>query len=189
MSKIKIGDRVRIVREYPKDSPIPPRTIYNGTTATLERFRNHSLFPYGVRLKNGAYITVNEIEPLRQTQPVIVITSDGKMTTATKRVGKQVICTASTRCNPCDTFDFNTGATIALERLRMTEKPVPKYYNGRIVCINTHKQACWTVGKIYPVVDGRIKFDDGSVCQRRPFVSLEDVNEWFHADFLEITED
>lgn len=189
MSKIKIGDRVRIVREYPKDSPIPQRTIYNGTTATLERFRNHTLFPYGVRLKNGAYITVNQIEPLRQTQPVIVITTDGRVTKAVKRVGKKVICTASAVCSEDDVFDFNTGAELAFKRLRETEKPVPKYYNGRIVCIDTHKQVCWTLGKIYPVVDGRIRFDDGSACKRHPFVSLKDLNEWFVADFVEVVED
>lgn len=187
MSKFKIGDRVRIVREFPNNFSMPQRTFYNGTTATLERFRNHTQFPYGVRLESGAYITVNEIEPIRK-QPVIVITTDGKTTTATKRVGKQVICTASARCDPRDTFDFNTGAELAFKRLRMTEKPVPKYYNGRIVCIDTHEQVCWTLGKIYPVVDGRIRFDDGSACKRHPFVSLKDLNEWFVADFVEVVD-
>lgn len=47
----------------------------------------------------------------------IVITHDGKTTTAKLYDGKQVIKTAKAKCNPSDEFDFNVGASIAFARL------------------------------------------------------------------------
>lgn len=47
----------------------------------------------------------------------IVITTDGKTTTAKLIEGKKTIKTAIARCAPSDTFDFGTGAALALERL------------------------------------------------------------------------
>lgn len=51
------------------------------------------------------------------TQDKIVITTDGKTTTATHYDGKHVIRKETARCNPEDKFDFLTGATIAFDRL------------------------------------------------------------------------
>ena len=53
----------------------------------------------------------------RAPQPVIVITSDGVTTTATRRIGKAIQAIATAKCNPGDTFDFEEGARIAFERL------------------------------------------------------------------------
>lgn len=47
----------------------------------------------------------------------IIITHDGKTTTAKLHNGKKVTKTAHAKCNPNDKFDFNIGAAIALERL------------------------------------------------------------------------
>lgn len=47
----------------------------------------------------------------------IVITHDGKITTAKLFDGKQLVKTATAKCNPSDEFNFNVGASIALERL------------------------------------------------------------------------
>lgn len=79
----------------------------------------------------------------------IVITTDGKTTTATKYYsdGKKVKATA--RCAPEDTFDFNVGAELAMERLMNkinTENVVAygfkvgdrvnyKGVNGTVICI------------------------------------------------------
>ena len=53
----------------------------------------------------------------RAPQPVIVITSDGVTTTATRRIGKAIQAIATAKCNPGDRFDFEEGARIAFERL------------------------------------------------------------------------
>ena len=47
----------------------------------------------------------------------IVITTDGKTTTAKMYDGKSCIKVSEARCCPSDTFDFQTGAEIALNRL------------------------------------------------------------------------
>lgn len=106
----------------------------------------------------------------RAPQPVIVITSDGVTTTATRRIGKAIQATATAKCNTGDTFDFDEGARIAFERLcgrdPFPETPesttTPKAYNGRMICAES-PYPWWTVGKIYNVVGGRITANDGSV--------------------------
>lgn len=52
----------------------------------------------------------------------IVITTDGKTTTATHYDGKRVISKKIARCNPEDTFDFLTGAALAFDRLTGREE-------------------------------------------------------------------
>lgn len=52
----------------------------------------------------------------------IVITTDGKTTTATHYDGKRVIRKEIARCNPDDKFDFLTGAEIAFDRLTGREE-------------------------------------------------------------------
>lgn len=105
----------------------------------------------------------------------IVITHDGKTTTATlyKADGSKERATA--RCAPEDTFDFNFGANLAMERLmeKVTEPEPPKYYNGKVVCVaNEYGDSipinCYTIGKIYEVVDGVITGDDGWKCIPEP---------------------
>lgn len=47
----------------------------------------------------------------------IVITTDGKTTTAKMYDGKKLVNSAKAVCSPDDKFDFNIGAVMALERL------------------------------------------------------------------------
>lgn len=127
----------------------------------------------------------------RAPQPVIVITSDGVTTTATRRIGKTIQAIATAKCNPCDSFDFDEGARIAFERLcgRDPFPGKPEAYNGRMICV---KSQCpwWTVGKIYEVVDGRITADNGDVYpprDRAPYRDAEDAKHagnagWFEGD-------
>lgn len=128
-------------------------------------------------------------QPAKRTpQPVIVITSDGVTTTATKRLGKKILASATAKCGPRDTFDFDEGARIAFERLcgrdPFPEKPerptIPEAYNGRMICAES---PCpwWTVGKIYEVVDGRITADDGDVYPPRNKAPYRDAEDAKHA--------
>lgn len=118
----------------------------------------------------------------RAPQPVIVITSDGVTTTATRRIGKAIQATATAKCNPGDTFDFDEGARIAFERLcgRDPFPEKPKAYNGRMICAES-PYPWWTVGKIYEVVDGRITADDGDVYPPRSRVPYRDAEDARHA--------
>lgn len=124
----------------------------------------------------------------RAPQPVIVITSDGVTTTATRRIGKAIQATATAKCNPGDTFDFDEGARIAFERLcgrdPFPEKPestaTPEAYNGRMICVES-PYPWWTVGKIYEVVDGRITANDGCVFPPRSKAPYRDAKDARHA--------
>lgn len=118
----------------------------------------------------------------RAPQPVIVITSDGVTTTATRRIGKAIQATATAKCNPGDTFDFEEGARIAFERLcgRDPFPEKPKAYNGRMICAES-PYPWWTVGKIYEVVDGRITANDGDVYPPRSRAPYRDAEDARHA--------
>lgn len=57
----------------------------------------------------------------------IVITTDGKTTTARMFEGKKLIKSADAKCHPDDDFDFETGAKVAFDRLvEREEKVKPK---------------------------------------------------------------
>lgn len=118
----------------------------------------------------------------RAPQPVIVITSDGVTTTATRRIGKAIQATATAKCNPGDRFDFDEGARIAFERLcgRDPFPEKPKAYNGRMICA-VSPYPWWTVGKIYEVVDGRITANDGDVYPPRSRAPYRDAADAKHA--------
>lgn len=57
-------------------------------------------------------------------------------------------------------------------------KEEPKYYNGKVVCVETKPQYAYTVGKVYEAVDGQIKIDNG---WHQPILgaatSVDDLNE------------
>ena len=115
--------------------------------------------------------------------PVIVITSDGVTTTATKLFGEKCSAVATAKCNPVDQFSYDEGARIAFERLQGRDPFASsgaeikhEYYNGKVVCIKTD-YPWWTVGKVYNVVDGVITADDGDKYPKRgaPYVGADDI--------------
>lgn len=68
------------------------------------------------------------------------------------------------KCSPDDQFDPYTGCELALRRALGAEnkKPEkPKYYNGKMVCVENGIFTWWTVGKIYEYKDGIVTADDG----------------------------
>lgn len=68
------------------------------------------------------------------------------------------------KCSPDDEFDLYTGCELALRRAFGAEnkKPEkPKYYNGKMVCVENGIFTWWTVGKIYEYKDGIVTADDG----------------------------
>ena len=75
--------------------------------------------PVMIRLKNGdhAWIKASRFEVVKPKYPVIVITTDGKETKARLIDGKKTVMQATTKCSDKDTFDFETGAKIAFDRL------------------------------------------------------------------------
>ena len=56
--------------------------------------------------------------------------------------------------------------------------PEPEYFSGKVICVSSGDE-CFTVGKMYEFVNGKIKDDDGDerpVCYDKQFKSVEDWN-------------
>lgn len=122
----------------------------------------------------------------------IIITTDGKKTVTAKMVdGKKTIKETVAKCSPSDAFNFETGAEIAFGRLFEAEPEKPKYYNGKIVCIDDcHNPEEYTVGKIYQFVDGKITTDCGHKFGgwNGRFTSFEEFAKWTGSKFIEVVE-
>lgn len=157
--KFKVGDKVKVVR-----TKFIFKNDYIGRTFTIDRINPNgsSMFKenhYGMAEKNCIYVFLgSELELVVDEK--IVITHDGKTTTATLyRDGEKVKATA--KCAPDDNFDFMVGAKLAMERLvdktSKPEPPKPKYYNGKVVCVSKDGafDNGFTVGKVYKIVDGK----------------------------------
>lgn len=94
------------------------------------------------------------------------------------------------KCSPDDQFDLYTGCELALRRALGAEKKgqkepeKPKYYNGKMVCVENGAFNWWTVGKIYEYKDGIVTADDGDKYPkngREPYRDAEDAK---HPGFL-----
>lgn len=162
MSKeFKVGDRVRVAKQsvYPldKDAVVGDvGTVKNaGTDLILVEFDNaRTQYRSGrlhfSRAKNGYWCHVDNLEHI-DTDPAavtekIIITTDGKTTTARRYKGKVLLGAAATTCSPSDTFNFERGAIIAFARLtdcdykladaeepKPEPKPVPKFKVADVV--------------------------------------------------------
>ena len=120
--KYKVGDKVRIRKDLKIGS------VYGTCCVTLEM---HNLGGAIVRIVEAneysgeyridsfdCYWTDEMFEEVRKMNKHVVIYVDGSKVVACCDDKKGVA-----RCHPDDTFDFYTGAKIALERLEEAEKP------------------------------------------------------------------
>lgn len=145
----------------------------------------------------GDHFHINSLyaEELTLVCEKIVITTDGKITTAKMYDGKKLVNSAKAICSPDDEFDFNIGATIALERLtgqlESNLEVEEHFYNGKVVCVkNKDLESYFTVGKIYDIVDGLLKADKKDR-QLDNICSIDYLNSIFSGnrlEFLEIVE-
>ena len=182
--KFKVGDKVRVTGVTDGK-----RKKYNGKEIVIKSINPNGTERYSTHYdaENCCYIFLEgELEPVNKKK--IIITSDGKETLARLYDGYEVIKSAIAKCSPEETFDFETGARIAFDRL-VGEKPVeekPKYYNGKVVCVESVCSRLLTKGKIYTIIDGEFTFDkDGKVYEIKSF---EDLSDRFESKFVELVE-
>lgn len=91
------------------------------------------------------------------------------------------------KCSPDDQFDLYTGCELALRRALGAEKKEPekpKYYNGKMVCVENGGHDWWTVGKIYECKDGVVTADDGDKYPKRGAEPYRDAEDAKHPGFL-----
>ena len=142
MAKYKVGDKVRIVSERPKDIVFFDKLEkYLGKTLTVSRvewnlYLGTFYFLKEATVESGACAGSHWVfreswisglaEPEREPCTV-ELRFDGMITTATLKRGGRDVKTAEARCNPKDTYSRAEGARVAVERLfekkRKEDKP------------------------------------------------------------------
>lgn len=74
------------------------------------------------------------------------------------------------------------------EEIQEPEKPIdpekPKYYNGKMVCVENGGYHWWTVGKIYEYKDGIVTADDGDKYPKNGQEPYRDAEDAKHPGFL-----
>lgn len=150
MAKYKVGDKVRIVSERPKDFAYADNIgKYLGKTFIVSMVKWHPLFGNlysleGAIIERGACAGPSWVfkeswisglaEPAREPCTV-ELRFDGMITTAVLKRGGRDVKTAEARCNPTDTYSRAEGARVAVERLfekKRKEKDKPKESKPKI---------------------------------------------------------
>lgn len=124
----------------------------------------------------------------KSTQKLIV-TVNGAETLARLYEGNKVIKSATAKCSPDDTFDFEKGAKLAVDRLlgkpEHFAKEAPQYYNGKVVCVSVkRKHVAYTVGKIYEFKDGRVRIDNNAILPSNDKDAVTSLDDWNSRDYL-----
>ena len=184
--KFKVGDKVRIldgskIEKYCGGWACSMKD-YIGKTATIKSVESYINYPTGYRLEEYGF-KWDERGLKLESEKIIIYRNGLEVIAKNAATGK----TGIAKCNPADEFDFNTGAKLAFERLTAPEPEKPKYYTGRVVCIDGSGPSN-TKGKIYKVLDGRLEFDDGCYSDNR-FKSVEQINVNLRSQFIELIED
>lgn len=172
--KYKVGDKVRIVGEWPKDGSACQNRVglmdkWLGKVMTIREVCSTYYHMVEDREDRGGPFfgwawNAASIAGLAHDLKKIVITTDGKTTTAKWFNGKDLVKSAEAKCSSCDTFDFEVGAALAVDRLLgREEKPANPFEVGDYVRVIgcTHYGHGLAIGSV-----GRVRGTCGSdVCE------------------------
>lgn len=190
--KYKVGDKVRVRKDlrcnevYGPLATVRGMMSFCGKEVTISRVlcNGYELLEDGFLVK---YAWTDEmLEPARTEK--IVITSDGVTTTAKKYDSKKLVKEAKAVCSKDDTFNFDVGAKLAMDRL-LEEKP--KLYNGKVVCVSSGLYSVgYTKGKIYQFKNGYTVGDNGTTRPTtcKPIACLGELERKYPGIWLEVVE-
>lgn len=159
--KYKVGDKVRVRDdlEIGKWYSMNNRTFSDYVNSKMITFKGKEVTiladncfgMYLIKEDNGEWHWTDEMfSGLATSLPKVVITTDGKTTTAKMYEGKKVLKTAKSQCSPEDTFDFAVGAKLALERV--TEKE-PKFKIGQFVRVIENDTCQFFKGQLVEITE------------------------------------
>lgn len=108
------------------------------------------------------------LEPAFSSAPVakptwrIIIEGDENISCAKYIAGKKVIKEVYAKRYYKDKHDPAMAARALMEKMfsEAKEPEKPKYFTGRVVCVECHERLALTVGKIYEVKNGEIDCDE-----------------------------
>jgi hypothetical protein len=107
----KKGDRIRILVALPNGA-----VLWKGDTQIVSNPDIHGDGTHAVLTTDAWHISSDKYEIIGPS-PKIVITTDGKTTTARMYEGKRVVREGKATCSPEDKFDYDYGAQLAFDRL------------------------------------------------------------------------
>jgi hypothetical protein len=182
MKKFKVGDRVRVRPDlvagerYRQDGEKEARCLATVTMAELAGkvvTIADSFYPDRYRVVGSPYSWTDDMFVSPANANKIVVTTDGKTTTARLFSGKELVKSAEAKCSPRDEFVFETGAALAMARLldreKKAEPEAPKFNKDDLV---TGRFGCMSGGKWFVVVGDRLIYESGGY-DRVDIVDLE----------------
>lgn len=155
-----------------KCSPDDEFDLYTGCELALRRALGvqkdepvyTTIFKPGKRYK----VSVRAYKRHRKNVPIWMTENDGKTVEVTSPITAE-----------CGAYTY---APNWCEEIKEPEKPAepekPKYYNGKMVCVENGGFNWWNVGKIYEYKDGIVTADDGTRYPKRgrePYRDAEDA--------------
>lgn len=151
MTKFKVGDRVIAKKNTPY---LITNNGWKGVVICVGVGWGNLISVMGEGLSGsmGAIVNPEFFDLDVTTDQKIVITTDGRTTTAKLYHGKTVNKTATAKCSPDDKFDFVEGAKIAFDRL--TDRETHKPETGKIKVGDLVKVV--NTGEGYPTAIGRV---------------------------------
>lgn len=145
MAKYKVGDKVQIVNNRPRDPVFAEEmTQYLGKVLTISEVQTNrygdayyyfreARLPYPASVLMGFFKIpgwafreewIQGLAEDREASPISIhIHFDGNVTTADLVKGGKVVKTATAKRNPADFYSMSEGAKIAVDRLFLKKKP------------------------------------------------------------------
>ena len=192
MAKYKVGDKVRIVSERPKDwCYADDMGKYLGKTLTINMVKWHpylgtlyflegAITEHGICAGSSWAFKESWISGLAEPEQepcTVELRFDGMITTAVLKRGGRDVKTAEARCNPQDTYSRAEGARVAVERLfdKKRKEDKPKESNPKIgdkfVVTGNHPFGEWhhyfRIGEIVTLVGPEISCTEERVFKNR----------------------
>lgn len=191
--KFKIGDKVKTHSERGRGvngvAYVSSMEEYSGVIARIEDINvtnDTGVEKWFYRLENTPFYWHESLLEAVKNENKIVITTDGTTTRAALYDGHKFIREAKAICSKDDTFNFETGAKIAIDRL--TEKPAEpkpkkelKPLNTKIFVIDGYSD--FKSGHIYEIKDGKIIDNEGwQYPFEGSFYNMNDVHKYFNGN-------
>lgn len=158
-----------------KCSPDDQFDLYTGCELALRRSLENEAPAYPEKFESGKRYKVS-IRAYRRTD-IPAWMSDNE--------GKEVNVVSPYNAT-CGSFDYVPSWCEEIkEPEKHTDPEKPKYYNGKMVCVENGGYYWWTVGKIYEYKDGIVTADDGDKYPKNGKEPYRDAEDAKHPGFLD----
>lgn len=168
--KFKIGDKVKTHSERGRGvngvAYVSSMEEYSGVIARVEDINgtnDNGVEKWFYRLENTPFYWHESLLEAVKNENKIVITTDGTITRAALYDGHKLIRKAKAICSKDDTFDFEAGAKIAIDRLTEAAEPKPKKelkpLNTMIFVLDGAGTGLKTA-HVYNIINGKIIKDE-----------------------------